>query len=121
MKVKSYKDLIIWQKAKDLVKDIYATTRKFPESERYILIDQMHRSANSIPSNIAEGQSRQYSKEFIQFLYVALGSSAELDTQLCISKDLGYITEEELNIFDCKIVEIRKMIRSIIAKLDTTH
>jgi len=117
MTVKYYKNLLIWNKAKDLVKEVYIAIRKFPEIEKYILISQILRSANSIPTNIAEGQARQHSKEFIQFLHIALGSLAELDTQLCISKDLGYLTEEELNKFDMKITELRKMTRGLISKL----
>lgn len=117
MKVISYKDLLIWNKGIEIVKDIYKLTEKFPESEKYAIINQMHRSAISIPLNIAEGQARQHTKEFVQFLYIALGSLAELDTQLIIARDLEYINGDNLNGLDLKIVELRKMIRSIISKL----
>ncbi|MDD2890143.1 MAG: four helix bundle protein [bacterium] len=120
-KIKSYKELFIWQKGIDLVKDIYKLTKKFPESERYALIDQIHRSAISIPSNIAEGQARQHSKEFRQFLYITLGSLAELDTQLTISMELKYISEPDLNQLSIKIITLRKMINGLLAKLTTSH
>ena len=120
-KVKSYRDLLIWQKGIALVKDIYEITKKFPKYERFILINQILRAAISIPSNIAEGQARQYSKEFRQFLYMALGSLAELDTQLTIAVELKYITDENLNGIGEKIVELRRMIRGILSKLTTDH
>jgi len=120
-KVKSYRDLLIWQKGIALVKDIYEITKKFPKYERFILINQILRAAISIPSNIAEGQARQYSKEFRQFLYMALGSLAELDTQLTIAVELKYITDENLNGIGEKIVELRRMIMGILSKLTTDH
>ncbi|MCX6765830.1 MAG: four helix bundle protein [Candidatus Moranbacteria bacterium] len=76
----SYKNLIVWQKAIDLVGDIYKLTEKFPKSEMYGLSSQMQRAAVAIPSNIAEGQKRTHKKEFIQFLYVSYSSGAELET-----------------------------------------
>ena len=120
-KIKSYRDLLIWQKGIVLVKDIYEITKKFPKYERFILINQILRAAISIPSNIAEGQARHYSKEFRQFLYMALGSLAELDTQLTIAVELKYITDENLNGIGEKIVELRKMIMGILSKLTTDH
>jgi len=120
-KIKSYKDLLIWQKGIDLVKEVYKITKKFPDSERYVLIDQIHRSAISIPSNIAEGQARQHTKEFRQFLYISLGSLAEVDTQLIISKELGYIDRRDLHTLNNKIAELRKMIHSILKNLITGH
>ena len=92
-KVKSYRDLLIWQKSIEMVKKIYELVRKFPKEETYLLGDQLKRAAISIPSNIAEGQgqARQHTPEFKQFLYISLGSLAELNTQLIIAKELGYI------------------------------
>jgi four helix bundle protein len=81
-----------------LVKKIYATTSDFPKEEVYGLTSQIRRNAISIPSNIAEGSARNDTKEFIQFLYIALGSVAELETQLIISKDLGYL--KDLSLFE---------------------
>jgi len=120
-KIRSYRELLIWQKGIDLVKDVYLLTKKFPKREEYILVDQIHRSAISIPSNIAEGQARQHSKEFRQFLYMALGSLAELDTQLTIAMELNYINEIDLKNINEKIIEIRKMISGLLSKLTTAH
>ena len=89
--IHSYKELTVWQKSIELVVEVYELTDKFPKVEMYGLISQMRRSAVSIPSNIAEGCARQNNKETIQFLYVSLGSIAELETQLLIAKELNYI------------------------------
>ncbi len=86
--IKSYRDLEVWKKSIDLVKDIYAFTQKFPKEEVYGLVSQMRRSAISISSNIAEGKTRQHVNEYVQFLYVALGSCAELETQVIIAGKL---------------------------------
>lgn len=120
-KIKSYKELLIWQKGIALVKEVYKLTKKFPRTEKFGLISQIHRSAISIPSNIAEGQARQHSKEFRQFLFMALGSLAELDTQLNIALELNYINQDELAIIDEKVTEIRRMIRGLLSKLTTGH
>jgi four helix bundle protein len=90
-KIKTFKDLRVWQKGIELVKEVYRITRSFPNEERYGLTSQMRRAAVSIPSNAAEGFRRRYSKEHKQFLSIALGSCAELETQTIISKELGYI------------------------------
>lgn len=85
--LKSYKELIVWQKSINLVEEIYFLTSKFPKDETYALSIQMRRAAVSIPSNIAEGQRRKDLPEFLQFLRISDGSSAELETQLIISKE----------------------------------
>ena len=90
-KIKTFKDLRVWQKGIDLVKEIYKTTKTFPAEERYMLSSQMQRASISIPSNIAEGFRRRYAKEHKQFLSIALGSCAELETQVIIAKELTYI------------------------------
>lgn len=115
--IKSYTDLIIWKKSIDLVVDIYKVVKNFPREELYALSDQIKRSGVSIPSNIAEGQSRQHTGEFRQFLYIALGSLAELDTQLIIAHRLGYIDEKESELLSERVMELRKMIFSLISKL----
>jgi four helix bundle protein len=120
-KVKSYKDLIIWQKGIELTKEIYRVVKKFPKEETYVLSDQLRRAAISIPSNIAEGQARQHTTEFKQFLYIALGSLAELNTQLIIAKELGYISDTVLIESEIKVVELRKMISTLINRLPTDH
>lgn len=94
VKVKSYKDLKVWTKGLDIVDKIYTVTENFPSQERFGIISQMQRSSISISSNIAEGFMRQHSKEYVQFLYIALGSCAELETQLIISERRNYIKQE---------------------------
>ena len=88
MYAQSYKELIVWQKSIQLVKSVYRLTEQFPKSELYGLSSQMRRAAVSIPSNIAEGYKRKGRAEFLQFLSIAEGSSAELETQIIISKEL---------------------------------
>jgi len=115
--IKSYKDLEIWKKSVELVKDIYILTKDFPKSETYALVDQIRRASLSIPSNIAGGHSRQYKREFKQFLFVALGSLAELETQLIIAEKLGYLDKQKINKFLSELDVIGKMTRGLIKKL----
>jgi len=91
--VSTHKDLDIWKIGIELVKQVYEITNLFPNEETYGLISQMRRSAISIPSNISEGAARNSKREFIQFLYISLGSLAELETQMVISTELGYIPQ----------------------------
>jgi four helix bundle protein len=95
MKVKAYNDLIAWQKAIALVKDIYAVTQRFPKEEIYGLTSQLRRAAVSIPSNIAEGQGRGSKNEFIHFLGNAKGSLFEVQTQVHIGRELNYMTDTD--------------------------
>jgi len=88
--VKTHKDLDIWEKGIDLVTDIYKITRKFPKEEIYGLTSQMRRSAISYPSNIAEGAAKNTKSDYIRFIYISLGSLSELETQIIISKNLGF-------------------------------
>ena len=87
---KGYKDLLVWQNGIELVKEVYKLTRPYPSEEKFGLVSQMRRAAVSIPSNIAEGQARHTTKEFIQFLSHAEGSLAELETQIIVSMGLGF-------------------------------
>ncbi len=96
MPLRSFEDLIVWQQSMLLAREIYKLVKFLPVEERYALSDQMRRAAVSIPSNIAEGQARNTSKEFIQFLHIAKGSNAELITQLLLCVDFGYLTEEQI-------------------------
>jgi|SRR3989338_1836599 len=96
MKVKDYKELFVWQKGLEIVDRIYEVTDKFPGNEKYGLASQMRRASISIPSNISEGFVRHYTKEFLQFLHLSLGSCAELETQLIIAKRRNYVLEERL-------------------------
>lgn len=116
-RVKDYRDLVVWQKAIKLAKNIYLITHEFPKHELYGLADQLRRAAVSIPSNIAEGQSRQHTTEFRQFLHIALGSSSEVDTQVVIAFELGYITSEQAEALYAQISEIRRMLRGLISSL----
>ncbi len=117
--IQSFRDLIIWQKGIDLVKEVYKATKDFPREELYGLTNQIRRAAVSIPSNIAEGHIRQHRAEFRHFLSVALGSLAEVETQVLISKELNYIPGEKCeNLLDQMIV-LGKMIRGLIKKLSS--
>ena len=115
--IKSYKELIVWQKSIDLVTKIYRITKDFPKAELYGLVSQMRRSAVSIPSNIAEGFQRNSTKEYLQFLYIARGSAAELETQIDISKRLKYIEALKLKDIEELLTEVFKMLSSLISKL----
>ena len=114
---KRFKDLRIWQKSIEIVSDIYLLTKKFPKEELYGLTSQIRRSAISIPSNIAEGFRRYHNKEYRQFLYISLGSCAELETQIAIAKNLKYITEEKEIELTEKSDHICRMTSNLIKKL----
>ena len=94
--MKTHRDLDVWKEGIDLAVLIYKLTDTFPKEERYGLSDQLKRSAVSIPSNIAEGAARNSSKEFVQYLYIALASASELETQLIISKKVGFLSETDI-------------------------
>ncbi|MDP2157578.1 MAG: four helix bundle protein [Nitrospirota bacterium] len=91
---RKHHELYVWQEAISLVKELYKVTKKFPQDELYVLTSQMRRAAISIPSNIAEGAARTSKREFLQFLSIARGSLSELETQIIIAKELGYITDD---------------------------
>lgn len=117
MAVKSYKELDIWKKGMDIVGGVYDLTRSFPKEEQFGLAVQMRRSAVSVPSNIAEGFVRQHNKEYKQFLYIALGSCAELETQVLVSFNCGYAPQksrdELLESLDHESRMLMNMIKSI--------
>ena len=117
-KVGGYKDLIVWQKAVALVKLVYQVTRAFPSDERFGLVSQMRRAAVSIPSNIAEGQARRTTGEFIQGISYAEGSLAELDTQLTIAVELGFCSQVATTDVFALLCEIRKMLNGLRRTLD---
>jgi len=113
--IKSFRDLKIWKEGIELVKRVYLVTEEFPKEEQYGLSSQMRRASVSIPSNVAEGFRRKHNKEYKQFLNIALGSCAELETQLVIARELKYIDENqekdtiELIYYICKmIVNLKK-------------
>ena len=117
MPITTYKDLDVWKKAMDLVVEVYQITKLLPKYETYGLADQMRRAAVSIPSNIAEGQGRHSSAEFVRFLSIARGSCSELETQLLICIRLEYVnetdTEDVLNL--CQVVG--KMLSALISRI----
>lgn len=115
--VKSYKELIVWQKGMDLVVAIYELIDKFPKEEIFGLSMQMKRSAVSIPSNIAEGRNRGTRKEFVYFLRIAYGSGAEFETQLELSKRLFNIPSESYSRVDELLIELMKILNKMISKL----
>ncbi len=116
----NYKDLLVWKKSIDLVKEIYNLTWSFPKTEIYWLADQIKRCSISIPSNIAEWANRNTKKEFVNFLYISRGSLAELETQLIIAKSLKFLNEDSLKKIDSQIQEIWKMLNWPINSIKKT-
>ena len=120
-KIQSFTDLNAWKEAHVLVLNIYKETKKFPDDEKFGLTNQMRRSAVSITSNIAEGFSRKGTKEKIQYCYLALGSLAELQNQLVISRDIGYISNTDFRLLAEKSIIVSKLINGLIkSKSHTT-
>ncbi|MFC0877558.1 four helix bundle protein [Saccharicrinis sp. FJH2] len=115
----NFKELKIWQKSKELVVEIYRLTQNFPSSEQFGIISQIQQAAVSIPSNIAEGSGRNSKKDFIRFLDIAKSSSFELETQIIIATDLGYINNEVSANIIKTINEIQKMIFGFQKSLDS--
>ncbi len=113
-KITSFTDLDAWKQAHKLVLKIYQTTKKFPRDERYGLVDQIRRSAISISSNIAEGFSRQGKKEKLQFYFTAKGSLTELQNQLLIARDVGYLEKEVFNEIAQSTIDVHKLINGLI-------
>ncbi len=116
--IKSFKDLLVWQKGRVLVKMIYQLTMPFPAEEKFGLTNQLRRAGVSIPSNIAEGWGRNSTGSYIQFLRIAKGSLCEAETQLILAYDLGYLKEQELKSVTDSIDELSRMLRSLIDTLD---
>ncbi len=119
MKTQSYKDLIVWQKGIALAKIIYRLTQRFPPAEKFGLVAQMRRAVISIPSNLAEGQARHTTGEFIQFISHAEGSVAELDTQLILSIELGFCGSPSAAPASELIDELRRMLNVLRRRLAT--
>jgi len=113
--------LVVWQKSFDLTKQIYLVTEKLPRNEQFCLSSQMRRSVVSIPSNIAEGYARKHRQEYSQFIKIAFGSGAELETQIIITKRLELAQEKDYQKVDGLLVEVMKMLNafnsSLVAKL----
>ena len=119
MKLNSYKELIVWQRAMELAEEIFRLTSLFPKSELYGVISQMRRATISIPSNIAEGYGRKSTNEFKQFLSVSYGSALELETQLLLTQKLKFAPDLQFNKSFSLLVEVVKMLYSMNVKLNT--
>lgn len=117
--IKSFRDLLVWQKSMVLVTEVYNYTGRYPKEELYGITSQIRRSAVSVPSNIAEGYGRRSTGDYTRFLQISVGSLYELDTQLEISRNLGYLTDEQFSNLSANCNEISKMLHSLIKKLKT--
>jgi four helix bundle protein len=113
-KLESYRDLEVWKQTKDLVRLIYEVTKAFPKEEQFGLTNQLRRASVSIPSNIAEGCGRNHSKDSIQFFFISRGSLYEVETQIIVSFDLGYITIEEQNSILDNIKSCKRLLNGFI-------
>ncbi len=114
---RNFRDLEIWQLGKQIALEVYRATKTFPSDERFELVAQMRSAAISIPSNIAEGFNRYHNKEYRQFLFVSLGSCGELETQVEISGDLGFLSDDTRCHLTGTIAQESRMIRSLIGRL----
>ncbi|MFN2453221.1 MAG: four helix bundle protein [Pyrinomonadaceae bacterium] len=117
VQIKSHRDLVVWQKAMDLVEAIYTASRTFPKDETYGLVSQMRRAAVSIPANVAEGQGRRLPGEFQQFLANARGSLWELDTHLELALRLKYINSEQYNVVRVKLDEVGRLLNGLLRSI----
>ncbi len=109
-----YKNLTVWKESIKFTKEIYKVTCTFPDSEQFGITNQMRRAAVSIASNIAEGYGRQSNTDLIRFLHMSLGSINEIDTQIIIASEIGYLTEEQTAYLSNKIYELSKMMNALI-------
>lgn len=116
--LRNYKELKVWQKAYQLCLEVYKITKGFPREERYGLTSQIRRAAVSVPSNIAEGYGRKTTPEYIRSLYIAYGSNCELDTQISLSGDLGYMRAQEKEMLQRSIGEVERMLKALIKSLE---
>jgi len=116
--VKNYRDLLVWQKAMELVTEIYHLTKSFPGEERYGLTSQLRRSSVSLPSNMAEGYGRNSTQDYIRFLRIANGSLFELQTQLDIARNLKFLSEDSFSLLFEQSREIERMLSSLIRKIN---
>ncbi|NWF63955.1 MAG: four helix bundle protein [Chloroflexi bacterium] len=117
---RNYRELLVWQDAIKIAKAVYQLTGKFPKQEMYALADQLRRAAVSVPSNIAEGQARKSPGDFRRFLHISLGSLAEVDTQLVLAQEFGYLSKEDVDPMDEQIQNLRKKLYALINTLPPT-
>ena len=115
--IKSHRDLVVWQHGMDLVEAIYAFTRRFPDDERFRLVNQATRAAVAVPANIAEGHSRGTRRDYAQFVAIAKGSLMELETYIMIAERLGYATVEQAEPVLARIGEISRMLTALRSRL----
>ncbi|MBS3768559.1 MAG: four helix bundle protein [Candidatus Cloacimonetes bacterium] len=112
--MRTHKDLEVWKRSVNFVTKIYEVTQTYPKQEKYGIVSQIRRAAVSIPSNISEGAARKHKREFIQFLYIALSSLAELETQIIISMNLDFIRKTKFNKLRSELIEIKNMLVGLI-------
>ncbi|MBS1486122.1 MAG: four helix bundle protein [Bacteroidetes bacterium] len=115
----NYKELKVWKKSVDLATAVYSITYSFPKTEQYGLTQQIRRAVVSISSNIAEGAGRKYDREFSHFLSIAYGSLCELETQLLISVNLGFVSNDEISSIINEITELQKMIYTLTKTIES--
>lgn len=118
MKITHFKELLVWQESMELTKEVYVLAEELPKKEQYGIIQQMQRASVSIPSNIAEGHNRHATKEFVYFLRIALGSAAELETQILLCEKLGFVSQQQIAPIVTRIERLGKMLRSMMTKLN---
>lgn len=119
-RTRGYRELIVWQKAMDLVPGVYELVRRLPREELYALSSQIRRAVISVPANIAEGQARQHPAEFAQHLSIARGSLAELDTLLLAAQRLGYLQPTDLDQVTPLMIEVRRLLQGLLQKVRST-
>lgn len=119
--LRNYKELKVWQRSYQLCLEIYKITKRFPNEERFSLTSQIRRAAVSVPSNIAEGYGRKTTLDYIRFLYIAYGSNCEMETQVLLSGDLGYIGTDKLKILKEGIREVERILKALIKSLEKKH
>jgi four helix bundle protein len=119
--MRDFRTLKVWEKSHQLALDVYGVTGKFPRGEQYGLTSQMRRAGVSIPSNIAEGCGRHGNAELTHFLNIAMGSASELQYQLLLSQDLGFLDENEYINLEGQVVEVKRMLTGFIQKLKAVH
>jgi len=117
--MKDFRTLQVWRKAHELTLEVYQATKQFPQDERFGLTSQMRRSSSSIPTNIAEGCGRATNSDFKRFLQIAFGSASELDYQLILSTDLGFMSDESHGELEGRTLEVKRMLSSLIRKIQS--
>ena len=115
--METHKNLKVWKRSIAFVTEVYHLTKTYPKEELFCIVSQIRRAAVSIPANIAEGCARRTTKEYIQFLYVSLGSAVELETHMLISTNLGYVAKNELDKLESDLTEIIRMLTGLIKSL----